>query len=75
VAELCCLDRKLVVELDGGQHGAESDRARTAYLQRHGYTVLRFWDNEVLQNTEGVVERIAAALASLTPTLSQRERG
>ena len=74
MAELCCLDRKLVVELDG-QPGAESDRARTAYLQRHGYTVLRFWDNEVLQNTEGVVERIAAALASLTPTLSQRERG
>ena len=40
---------------------------------KHGYTVLRFWDNEVLQNTESVVERIAAALASLTPTLSQRE--
>jgi very-short-patch-repair endonuclease len=74
VGAFCCLDRKLVVELDGSQHSAETDQARTAYLQRYGYTVLRFWDNDVLQNIEGVLERIAAALNALTPTLSQRER-
>jgi very-short-patch-repair endonuclease len=75
VGDFCCLDRKLVVELDGSQHSAGTDQARTAYLEGYGYTVLRFWDNEVLQNIESVLERIAATLNALTPTLSQGERG
>jgi very-short-patch-repair endonuclease len=77
VADFCCLDRKLVIEVDGGQHAANSasDEARTAYLNRFGYKVLRFWDHDVLRNTEAVLEQIAAALIALTPTLSQGERG
>src|SRR5262249_8282521 len=52
VADFCCLEHKLVIEVDGGQHASnvESDRARSAFLERYGYRVLRFWDHEVLQN-------------------------
>ncbi|MET3899423.1 very-short-patch-repair endonuclease [Devosia sp. UYZn731] len=53
----------LIIELDGGQH-AESDRdaARTAALAQHGYTVIRFWNNDVLTNLDGVLESIAEHL-------------
>jgi very-short-patch-repair endonuclease len=59
---------KLIVEVDGGQHAqaAAADARRTRYLEREGYSVIRFWNNEVLANTEGVVEAISLAL---------RERG
>jgi very-short-patch-repair endonuclease len=61
---------KLVVELDGGQHGLgpglRHDAARTSYLERSGYRVLRFWNNEVAENLDGVVETIFAAIARVT---------
>ena len=53
---------KLIVEVDGGQHSAERDAARTTFLQAEGYRVLRFWNNEVLQNLDGVLAMIAKAL-------------
>ncbi len=55
---------KLIIELDGGQHAvrAVEDQGRTAYLQRHGYRVLRFWNNDVLENVEGVLSMIEEAL-------------
>jgi very-short-patch-repair endonuclease len=64
VVDFCCRERKLIVELDGGQHAAraEYDAARTAWLEGLGYRVLRFWDNEALGNTDGVLQRIAEAL-------------
>jgi very-short-patch-repair endonuclease len=76
IADFCCLDRKLVLELDGGQHAlkAEEDKRRDAFLMRQGYRVLRFWDHEVLQELDAVLERVAVALSALTPTLSQWER-
>jgi very-short-patch-repair endonuclease len=52
----------LIVELDGGQHTAETDAARTAFLQRRGYRVLRFWNNEVVENLEGVLVRVCEML-------------
>ena len=62
---------KLIVELDGEQHGFEPglrrDSTRTAYLERAGYRVLRFWNNEVRENLDGVIETILAALEPLTP--------
>ncbi len=62
VLDFYCHQAKLVVELDGGQHGEEKQRqhddARTAFLHKQGLTVLRFWNNEVLQNTEGVLQTI-----------------
>lgn len=57
IADFACLPIKLVIEVDGGQHDAqkEYDDARTAYLESRGYRVLRFWNNEVLGNIEGVL--------------------
>jgi type I restriction enzyme R subunit len=75
ILDFYCHDKKLAIELDGGQHntddGKESDEKRTEYLNSKGIHVLRFWNNDVLQNTESVLEEIYNAL---TPTLSQRER-
>ena len=66
VVDFVCLAEKLVVEVDGGQHAIEADRdaERTAWLQSRGYRVLRFWNNDVLENTEGVAETIRTALRS-----------
>ena len=57
----------LVIEADGGQHGGEDDRRRDAVIKADGYHVLRFWNNEILGNPEGVAERIAQYLAEGSP--------
>jgi len=64
IADFCCTEAKLVIELDGGQHALRlaEDQVRTKYLESEGYVVLRFWDSEALTNTEGVLQRIAEAL-------------
>jgi very-short-patch-repair endonuclease len=64
IADFCCTEAKLVVELDGGQHTLQrrSDTVRTDFLEAQGYRVLRFWNNEILTNTDGVLQRIALAL-------------
>jgi very-short-patch-repair endonuclease len=65
---------RLVVELDGAQHGFDKgvrrDAVRTAYLEAAGYRVIRFWNNEIRENLDGVVETIIAALAEPPPTPS-----
>ncbi len=75
ILDFYCHERKLAIELDGGQHNEqeqkEYDEARTEWLKEQGVEVLRFWNNEVLKMTEAVVEKI---YYSLTQTLSQRER-
>jgi very-short-patch-repair endonuclease len=60
VVDFCCPSVKLIVELDGGQHvqQREQDARRTKDLEDSGYFVLRFWNNEVLQNIDGVLEEI-----------------
>src|SRR6185503_782550 len=70
VVDFCCRERKLIVELDGGQHAAhvDYDAERTALLRALGYRVLRFWDHDVLVNTDGVLQRIAEALRSARPS-------
>ena len=64
VVDFVCLDARLVVELDGGQHDRDADAAstRTAVLERRGFRVLRFWNSEVLTNLDGVLEAIARTL-------------
>jgi very-short-patch-repair endonuclease len=52
----------LIVEVDGGQHSEEVDARRTLFLEAKGYRVIRFWNNEVLSNTDGVLQVIAQAL-------------
>ena len=60
ILDFVCLQNKLVIEVDGGQHGqqAEYDENRTQKLQAAGFRVLRFWDNEVLKEMESVREKI-----------------
>lgn len=64
VADFICLEARLIIELDGGQHAGHQrhDQQRTDWLQGQGYRVARFWNNEVLANIDGVMERIACAL-------------
>jgi very-short-patch-repair endonuclease len=69
---------KLVIELDGGQHAerTELDAKRTRFLEREGYRVLRFWDNDVMQNIDGVLEVIQSfILATPTPTPPHKGEG
>jgi very-short-patch-repair endonuclease len=66
VVDFACLSVRLVVELDGGHHGepeqSRRDAARTAWLEAEGYRVLRFWNDEVQSNVNGVLDTIYAAL-------------
>ncbi len=65
IVDFCCLEHRLVVELDGGHHAAQiqADERRTAFLMQHGYRVLRFWDHDVLGNREAVLQVIDQALS------------
>jgi len=60
VADFACLEPKLVIEVDGGQHAeqARQDARRTEYLEALGYRVIRFWDDEVLRDRDAVLEEI-----------------
>jgi lysyl-tRNA synthetase class 2 len=64
VGDFFCPDAHLSIELDGGQHAVQinADAARTKSLEAMGYLVLRFWNNDVIQNTEGVLEEIMTTL-------------
>ena len=61
---MCAPRRKLIIELDGGQHleQQEYDEERTKYLEARGYRVLRFWNNDVMNNTEAILQVIWSAL-------------
>lgn len=62
VLDFVCFEKKVVIEVDGGQHsGSISDRLRDQALEREGFLVLRFWNHEVLTNTDGVVTAIGNA--------------
>ncbi len=66
IVDFVNLENKVVIEVDGGQHADNSsDKIRDEWFSAEGYKVLRFWDNEVFNNLEGVLESIRAAL--LTP--------
>jgi very-short-patch-repair endonuclease len=64
IADFACRSLRLAIELDGGQHSeSERDAARTRIIEAHGYRVIRFWNNEVMENIEGVLQLIARELA------------
>jgi len=79
VVDFVCLDQRLIVELDGGQHALqiEEDRERSVFLESRGYSILRFWNNEVLLNMGGVLQTMLSLLKGipLTPTLSPKSGG
>ena len=66
IVDFVCFEHRLIVEIDGGQHNEPRGRAydiqRTRWLESQGFRVLRFWNNEVLGNLEGVLTRIVQAL-------------
>ena len=64
IADFACIEHRLVIEADGGQHADNAaDQRRTAWLESRGWRVLRFWNDNVLADTEGVQEAILQALA------------
>jgi very-short-patch-repair endonuclease len=68
VADFACRSAKLVIELDGGQHADvnEADCARTRMIEAYGYTVIRFWNSDVLENTGGVLLAISEHLRMIS---------
>ena len=79
IVDFFCPESKLVVELDGGHHAdqVQADQRRTEFLTKAGYRVLRFWDNEVLSETEAVLQKIVEELnrPSPRPSPSRGEGG
>ena len=77
IVDFVCLERRLIIELDGGQHAEQAayDRHRDAWLRNQGYTVLRFWNNEVMQQLEGVLEQIRGTLSLSPAPLPQAGEG
>jgi very-short-patch-repair endonuclease len=79
VVDFVCLEKNLVIELDGEHHSStvQADAQRSAWLQARGYHVLRFWNNQVWEETEGVMASILATLRSrgTTPHLSPLPQG
>ena len=63
IVDFVCLENKLIIELDGGQHaaGQSKDKKRDHFMELNGFTVLRFWNNAVFGNLEGVLEIIRKA--------------
>jgi very-short-patch-repair endonuclease len=64
IVDFACLDARLVIEVDGGQHtdAADADRERDAWLRSQNFRVLRFWNNDVLKNQDGVMQVVMEAL-------------
>ena len=63
IADFACIEHRLVIEADGGQHAeSATDQRRSRWLERRGWRVLRFWNTDILANTEGVQEMILAVL-------------
>lgn len=62
VVDFCCQGKKLAVELDGGGHNeveiSQRDKLKQKFLENNGYIVLRFWNNQIDENIEGVLQRI-----------------
>ena len=70
IVDFVCFESRLVIEVDGGQHAelADYDAGRTAWLETQGFRVMRFWNNQVLQETNAVREAIAMAVLGPSPS-------
>ena len=68
VLDFCCIECGLAVELDGSQHSEDADASRSRHLESQGWRIVRFWNNDVLNNTDAVIEAIWNLLSR--PTLS-----
>ena len=79
IVDFLCEDKKIIIEIDGGQHNEElniqSDKNRTRYLENNGYKVLRFWNNEVMKNIDGVMEVIFREVEGERVFLKLKKKG
>jgi very-short-patch-repair endonuclease len=74
IVDFASSQKNLIIEVDGGQHAdSESDRRRSRWLEDQGFRILRFWNNEVLNNTHGVLEAIMIAAANPSPGAPPRD--
>lgn len=73
IADFLCAQLGLVIEVDGGQHGGARDDHRTAEIERLGYRVIRFWNNEVTENVEAVLERIVSEAEAMPVRFRRRQ--
>jgi very-short-patch-repair endonuclease len=68
IVDFVCFEKKLIIEVDGGQHAdSDEDHLRGQWFKRQGFEILRFWNNDVLENVEGVFQRIEEHLESPLP--------
>jgi very-short-patch-repair endonuclease len=75
IVDFVCFEVRLIVEVDGGQHAeSQHDESRDGWLKSEGFDVLRFWNNEVLQNMEGVMQVIAEAINTREQILPPPQR-
>ena len=79
IVDFVCFEHTLIIEIDGGQHGDEvsKDQARSDWLQSQGFRVMRFWNNEVIERKDDVLESIIRALREYPSPqpLSHKRRG
>ncbi|WP_308917379.1 endonuclease domain-containing protein [Jannaschia sp. LMIT008] len=75
IVDFAILKERLVIEIDGGQHGGPDDRRRDAWLAANGHRIVRFWNSEVAENLGGVLETIFAATSASRATQSPPPRG
>lgn len=66
IVDFICKEAKIIIEVDGGQHNEmeniEADNVRTVFLESKGYKVIRFWNNEIYENIEGVIKRLESEI-------------
>ncbi|HEV7313753.1 MAG TPA: endonuclease domain-containing protein [Sphingopyxis sp.] len=67
IADFACHRARIVIEIDGGQHNEKTDATRTATIENDGYRVVRFWNNDVLANIDGVATLLTKALNETSP--------
>ena len=81
IVDFVCRDRKIIIEIDGGQHNLEKniekDKKRTDFFENLGYKVIRFWNNDINNNIEGVYTKLQEVfeINQLAPTLTLPQKG
>jgi len=66
IVDFICLDLGLIIELDGSQHNEQIDAERTLFLERRGFKLVRFWNNDLFTNLNGVLEQVNLAVKELS---------
>ncbi|AKL98506.1 endonuclease domain-containing protein [Endomicrobium proavitum] len=76
IVDFVCLEKRVILEIDGGQHNENTqDAARTKYLEKEGFEVVRFWNNDILENIDVCLNVIYKKLHTPHPALSRKGRG